>query len=155
MVERTLPRVTGREAEAGDMPLIAEALAAEGLPGPDRAGGTVFFVFREPGGGVIGFAGLLPTGAAALLRALVVLPPARARGEGSAIVAAMAETARQRGAEALYLMTEGAAPFFEKLGFARIARAAAPPDVAASPEFTTLCPASAVAMMRRLGPEAA
>jgi N-acetylglutamate synthase-like GNAT family acetyltransferase len=154
MAERSLPLVSGSAAEPRDMPLIAEALAAEGLPVADLPGDTAFFVFREPGGGLIGFAGLEQRGAAALLRSLVVLPPARARAQGSAIVAWMVEEARRRGIGALYLLTTGAAAFFEKLAFRRIGRAAVPAAVAAAPEFTTLCPADAVCMVRRLAPEA-
>jgi amino-acid N-acetyltransferase len=153
MAERVLPMVIGTEAEPRDMPLIAEALAAEGLPRADLPGRTLLFVFREPGGGTIGFAGLEPFGEAALLRSLVVLPPARARAQGSAIVAWMADEARRRGIGEIFLLTTTAAPFFEKLGFRRIARDAVPPSVAKSPEFTTLCPESAVAMARRLRAE--
>jgi N-acetylglutamate synthase-like GNAT family acetyltransferase len=155
MVERVLPMVIGAEAEPRDMPLIAEALAAEGLPRADLPGRTLLFVFREPGGGTIGFAGLEPFGDAALLRSLVVLPPARARSQGSAIVTWMAEEAQRRGIDAIFLLTTTAAPFFEKLGFRRIARDAVPPSLAASPEFTALCPENAVAMTRRLRSEPA
>jgi hypothetical protein len=74
----TFGELTGSPAEDRDMPLIAEALAAEGLPVDDLLGrGTSFFVFRERGHGMIGFAGLEQFGTMALLRSLVVLPPAR------------------------------------------------------------------------------
>jgi N-acetylglutamate synthase-like GNAT family acetyltransferase len=153
MAGQVLPMVIGSEAEPRDMPLIAAALAAEGLPSADLPGRVLLFVFREPGGGTIGFAGLEPFGAAALLRSLVVLPPARARAQGSAIVAWMAEEAQRRGIGEIFLLTTTAAPFFEKLGFHRITRDTVPSSIAASPEFTTLCPNDAVAMARRLRPE--
>ncbi|HWI28009.1 MAG TPA: arsenic resistance N-acetyltransferase ArsN2 [Stellaceae bacterium] len=152
MAERMLPRVIGSAAEPRDIPLIAQALAAEGLPLADLPGHSEFFVFREPAGGLIGFAALEPYGNAALLRSLVVLPPARARAQGSAIVAWMIEEAQRRGIDALYLLTTSAAPFFAKLGFQRIERAAVPAAIAAAPEFATLCPATAVAMVRHLSP---
>lgn len=150
MAEEGLPIVIGARAEPRDMPLIAEALTAEGLSSGDLPGATQLFVFRETTGGLIGIAGIEPFGAAGLLRSLVVLPPARARAHGSAIVAWMAAEARRRGIAELFLLTTGAAPFFEKLGFRRIARSAVPPDVAGSAEFTALAPANAVAMARRL-----
>jgi N-acetylglutamate synthase-like GNAT family acetyltransferase len=150
MAEKGLPIVIGARAEPRDMPLIAEALAAEGLPSTDLPGTTLLFVFRETTGGLIGFAGLEPFGAAGLLRSLVVLPPARARAQGSAIVAWMVAEARRRGIAELFLLTTSAAPFFEKLGFRRIDRHAVPPDVVGSAEFSRLCPADAVAMARRL-----
>jgi amino-acid N-acetyltransferase len=150
MTERPLPEVTGAAAEPRDLPLIAEALAAEGLPTADLPGAIEFFVFREPGGGMIGFAGLEAFGQAGLLRSLVVLPPARARAQGSAIVDWMAQEARRRGIAELYLLTTGAAGFFEKLGFRRIGRDAVPERVAASAEFAALCPASAQCLARRV-----
>ncbi len=150
MSERTLPFVAGAAAEPRDMLLIAEALAAEGLPTEDLPGSTLFFVFRESGGGVIGFAGLEGFGDVGLLRSLVVFPPARAQAHGSAIVTWMMAEAKKRGIAALYLLTTGAAGFFEKLGFRRIERSAVPEAVASSAEFARLCPASAVCMMRLL-----
>jgi amino-acid N-acetyltransferase len=150
MAQDALPIVIGARAEPRDMPLIAEALTAEGLPGGDLPGATLLFVFRETTGGLIGFAGLEPFGAAGLLRSLVVLPPARARAHGSAIVDWMVAEARRRGIAELFLLTTGAAPFFERLGFRRVERSAVPPAVAGSAEFTTLCPANAVAMVRQL-----
>ena len=150
MTERPLPFTAGTAAEPRDMPLIAEALAAEGLPSEDLPGDTLFFVFRESAGGVIGFAGLECFGGAGLLRSLVVFPPARAQAHGSAIVAWMMDEARRRGIGALYLLTMSAAAFFEKLGFRRIERGSVPEGVAASAEFARLCPASAVCLMRRL-----
>ncbi len=150
MTEHTLPLVTGAAAEPRDLPLIAEALAAEGLPVADLPGATLFFVFRESGGGIIGFAGLECFGDAGLLRSLVVFPPARAQAHGSAIVAWIVEEARRRGIGTLYLLTTSAAGFFAKLGFRQLERSAVPASVAASAEFTRLCPASAVCLMRPL-----
>ena len=51
---------------------------------------------------------------------------------------------------ALYLLTTTAVPFFERMGFAAIDRAEAPPAIAATREFATYCPESAVLMRRRL-----
>lgn len=151
MSQRTLPDLAGAAANEGEMLTIAEALRAEGLPTGDLADGdTAFFAFREPGGGLIGFAGLQQRGRAALLRSLVVLPPARARACGSAIVRWMEAEARRRGVDALYLLTTGAGGFFEKLGFRRLQRQAAPPAIAATAEFASLCPSSAVLMERKL-----
>lgn len=92
-----MPEITGAPAAAGDMPLIEEALTAEGLPTRDLCdGATNFFVFQEHGDGLVGFAGLQQVGAAALLRSLVVLPPARARACGLAIVRWMVSEAQRR-----------------------------------------------------------
>ena len=55
-----------------------------------------------------------------------------------------------RGARRAWLLTISAAPYFEKIGFARIPREAAPHDIAATSQFTTLCPASAVLLSRSI-----
>jgi len=54
------------------------------------------------------------------------------------------------GACEAWLLTETAEPFFARDGWARADRGDAPPAVAASVEFTSACPATAVAMRRRL-----
>ena len=48
----------------------------------------------------------------------------------------------------VYLLTIGAAAYFERHGFARVDRSAAPAAIRACPEFTSLCPQSAVLMAR-------
>jgi len=58
--------------------------------------------------------------------------------------------ARRLGAERLHLLTDTAAPFFRVNGYAEADRAAAPPAVAASREFTALCPASATFLVKAL-----
>ncbi|MGR8918854.1 MAG: hypothetical protein ACU85V_04495, partial [Gammaproteobacteria bacterium] len=46
------------------------------------------------------------------------------------------------------LLTETAAAFFEHLGYSRAPRAAAPATIAATAEFASLCPDTAVCMRR-------
>jgi amino-acid N-acetyltransferase len=59
------------------------------------------------------------------------------------LVATLEQKARNLGVRRLHLLTNTAAPFFRALGYADADRGAAPPAVAASREFTALCPASA------------
>jgi amino-acid N-acetyltransferase len=58
--------------------------------------------------------------------------------------------ARRQGITHVYLLTETAANFFPKFGFRQVDRSQVPPAVQTSIEFTTLCPASALAMELRL-----
>jgi hypothetical protein len=60
------------------------------------------------------------------------------------------DLARNCGVTDVYLLTTTAAEFFPRLGFARIARDAAPRVVQTSTEFQSACPASAAAMHVRL-----
>lgn len=129
---------------------LRAALAAEGLPTEDLSSAHNRFYVLEEGGRVLGYAGVERHGADALLRSLVVPAERRGAGIGRRLVEALMAEARRLGHREVYLLTLSAAGFFERLGFARIERAALPPALAASPQATRLCPASAVAMMRRL-----
>ena len=148
-----VPELSGSAVDETLMPLLAEALAAEGLPTEDLDGeARRFFAFRDRAGTLVGFAGMELLGANALLRSLIVLPPAREARHGTAIVGWIAAEAARRGVRTLFLLTTTAAPFFEKLGFRRIGRDEAPPAVAATAEFGRLCPSSAVFMARSVAP---
>ncbi len=59
----------------------------------------------------------------------------------------MLAAAANRGVQQVYLLTETAADFFPRFGFQPIARSAVDPAVQTSIEFTSACPASAVAMV--------
>ena len=58
--------------------------------------------------------------------------------------------AQSRGVQELCLLTTTAEHFFERLGYQRAEREAAPASIRGTSEFTTLCPASAVFMRKRL-----
>jgi amino-acid N-acetyltransferase len=78
-----------------------------------------------------------------LLRSITVLPPARGKGFGKALAAALERLAGNNGAKRLHLLTTTAAPFFERLGYVAVDRSTAPAEISGSAEFAGLCPASA------------
>lgn len=86
----------------------------------------------------------------ALMRSVVVNAQARGKGYGVAIVHALAERAKQSGVERLWLLTTDSAQFFERLGWRVAERSAAPPAIAASRQFSDLCPVSSALMVRSL-----
>lgn len=94
--------------------------------------------------------GGIGSGPDALLRSIVVPPPARGKGAGAAITEALAARAVDDGVERLWLLTTSAASFFEKLGWREAARSDAPVAIAGSRQFSGLCPASATLMVRAL-----
>jgi N-acetylglutamate synthase-like GNAT family acetyltransferase len=124
---------------------FAAALAAANLPTEDLLSEP----FRYFSLGDIAWGGI---GAErdALIRSIVVSGEARGRGHGAAIVAALAERARDDGVQRLWLLTTESAPFFERLGWSKAERSAAPPAISASRQFSDLCPASATLMVRAL-----
>ena len=62
------------------------------------------------------------------------------------LVEALLDEATESGIERLWLLTTTAEDFFAAIGFAPVAREAAPASIQATLEFRDLCPASATFM---------
>lgn len=124
-------------------------LAEAGLPTDDVTVERLALV-AEQGERMMGLIGLEPFGSLGLLRSLVVDTECRANGLGRQLVAALEELAHQRGIAELWLLTIDADAFFDRLGYVREARAAAPSVIAATEEFSNLCPGDAVLMRKTL-----
>lgn len=128
---------------------MAHFLAAAGLPVADlEEPGRAFY--RFDGDALVGFGGIEGEGPDRLLRSLVVLPDRRGIGVGRTMLDGLEGVAHASGAQRLHLLTTTAAPFFRKRGYADAARDAAPAAIAASAEFSRLCPASAAYLVKRL-----
>lgn len=137
---------------ARDRPRVLELLQQASLPIDDLQTGSApvdFLVMRELGQ-VVGAVGLQSADGAGLLRSLVVSPALHRQGRGAALVAAAERLAAGRGIDDLYLLTTSAPGFFAKLGFSDVDRAGVPATIAASEEFSHLCPDTAVCMVRTL-----
>jgi amino-acid N-acetyltransferase len=139
-----------RAAVPADLPairaLVADAgLPLAGLPACVLAGTAVVAV---EDGRLIGTAATERHGTAALLRSLAVDPGARGRGLGRALVDRALADASDAGAHEAWLLTETAEGWFAARGWQVVDRAAAPPAIAASVEFASACPTTAVAMCR-------
>lgn len=137
-------------AVAANRDELAAMLSAAGLPTtdleePDR----VFLRFANDS--LIGFAGIEGAGDDRLLRSVVVASANRGTGVGREIVAAIEREAASRSVRHLHLLTEGAASFFARAGYAATERAHAPPSIAATAQFSSLCPASAIYMTKTIG----
>ena len=144
--------VSVRAATVADLGAIRALLADAGLPldGVDEA--FRHGVVAVAGGTVVGAAAVEPYGTDGLLRSVVVAPSRRGTGLGRALVEAAESVARGLGIDDLYLLTETAIGWFPRLGYATLARTAAPAGIAASVEFTVSCRDTGVLMRRRLAP---
>jgi N-acetylglutamate synthase-like GNAT family acetyltransferase len=136
--------------ESADCTAFVQALTAEGLPTDDLAEPGRAFFRTERDGQVMGFGGYELHGADALLRSVVIPPALRGRGLGRDVAEGVLRHAAQAGARCAYLLTTSATPFFERLGFTRIDRAAAPESIRSTRQATSLCPSSAALMVRPL-----
>lgn len=135
-----------------DDPAIWALLEAAELATADLSPGLLErFLVARAAGVVVGAVGLEPFGRVGLLRSLVVHPSHRGLGLGGAMVAQLERRARVAGVEELYLLTTSAAAFFEARGYRPLDRSQVPSSVAASTEFRSLCPASAVCLCKHLG----
>ena len=140
-----------RPARPAELDVIAGLLRAADLPVEDLNVAMLdAFVVAVEGGACVGVVGLEIHGSSVLLRSLAVEPRYRSRGLGARLVAAIEAEARARGVAALYLLTTTAAAFFERAGYAAHDRAAVPPSIAATTEFSSLCPDTADCLWRDL-----
>ncbi|HEX8243382.1 MAG TPA: GNAT family N-acetyltransferase, partial [Longimicrobium sp.] len=98
-----------------------------------------------------GAAGMEVYGGAGLLRSVAVDAGWQGRGLGAALTRERLAWAAARGLEEVYLLTDTAAGYFPKLGFAPVDRGQVPEAVRGSLQFTAVCPASAAVMVLRLG----
>jgi amino-acid N-acetyltransferase len=139
-------------ARPDDLPSVLRLLEGHGLP-LDGAGdlGEAMVVARH-GGQVVGAAALELYADGALLRSVVVDASVQRQGIGGQLTAGALDLANDLSVPMVFLLTITAAEFFTRFGFERISREDVPPSVAASVEFQSACPASAV-VMRRVVPQ--
>lgn len=133
---------------------IEALVRASGLPADEpvvRAQFPEAYVVARRGGRVVGVAALETFAQVGLLRSVAVEPGERGRGTGIALVANRLVRAADQALASVYLLTTTAAPLFRRFGFADADRAAVPAALAASPEFSSLCPASASCLKLSLG----
>jgi len=145
------PRLLALPLKLGERGALLKALAKAKLPVDDvEAPGPLFWRFETADAIPVGFGGLEIHGDDALLRSVVILPPLRSRGVGSAIVVQLELEAALHGCRAVWLLTEGASGFFDRLGYARCDRSVVPPSIRETQQFASLCPAGAEVLVKRL-----
>ena len=145
-------------AHADDLDAVRSLLQAAGLPTDDVTPALLdaVVVARDAEGlaGCIA-AEPLPADGWALVRSLVVAPYARRRGLGGRLLQAAHDHAQADGRPHLALLTTTTAPFFVAHGYAPADRAGLPEGVRRHAQFASLCPSSAVCLVRHLAaPEA-
>jgi amino-acid N-acetyltransferase len=142
-----------RPATGTDRPSIVALLEEVTLPTQDlwMADHTLFLV-AERDGKIVGCAGAELSENVALLRSLAVRDHWRRTGIGGRLIATLEAACRTSGTCQAYLLTQTAEVFFSRRGYSRTDRATAPPAIAASTEFSSVCPASAAFMSKTLWP---
>lgn len=138
-------------AESLSLDSDVEALLTEAqLPVADLAGSRSLTLFGiRDGGRLLGVVGVEVYGSVGLLRSLAVEPTHRHSGLGVSLVSNAEAWAAEQEVEALYLLTTTAAQFFARRGYEAVSRSEAPAAIAATAQFSNLCPASS-AFMRKV-----
>ena len=133
-----------------DLAAVTALLDANGLPSADIARHLHACLVAREGGTIVGLVGLEVYGERALLRSLCVAAPQRNRGIAAALCDHIETLAHSLGVRELYLLTMGAEGYFARRDYTTVARQAVPPEIAATEQFRSLCPSSALCMHRRL-----
>ncbi|EOG3619028.1 GNAT family N-acetyltransferase [Pseudomonas fulva] len=130
---------------------LAAHLTAAGLPIQDLLQpGRMFYSFHR-GETELGYGGIEGSGRTRLIRSLVVVPAQRKSGIGNLLLRALERIAEADGAQSLHLLTTTAPDFFAARGYEQRDRSQAPKAISSSEEFNSLCPTSAVYMVKELG----
>ena len=124
-------------------------LEQHNLPTSDIDDDKLLYLLMD-GEHFIGTAGLEIFNNCALLRSVSVITAQQGRGYGKIINDAIEKYAKQAGIECMYLLTTTAKDFFERQGYCVIDRNTVPEAVKQTAEFSSLCPAAAVVMMKRI-----
>jgi len=140
-----------RPCRRDDYPALVSFLASRQLPEAGLSAYRDTTILAHDKDRLIGSVAVEPYGGAGLLRSLAVAADYEAQGLGTTLLEAAIDVARQHGLSHLYLLTETAAAYFARRGFRAITRDRIPDGVRSSVEFTTACPATALAMMQSLG----
>ena len=134
-----------------DLIPVLRLLAQSGLPDAGFANHLATALVARKDQRVIGSVALELYAQSALLRSLAVSDSFQRQGLGQQLIQAALALARSHHVEQVYLLTETAEVFFSRFGFQPVDRAIVDPAVQQSVEFTSACPASAVAMMLKIG----
>ena len=145
-----MSRISFSGLPPGHHDVLKRALEAAQLPTDDLAEPDRLFFQIADEAGPIGFIGLEGEGPDRLLRSLVVLPGRKRKGYGGLLVAHAETHARQHGVARLHLLTTSVADFFGNRGDYPAERDTAPAAIAQSAQFRTLCPGSAVYLVKEL-----
>jgi len=153
-LESNTSQILIREARKDDLKAIKSLLDNSSLPFVDIEKHLLNFLVLEAEGKIIGTIGAEFYGETALLRSLAVDKGYQNKGYGQNLYNALISKIKKMNVNNIYLLTETAEGFFNKLGFQKTARGSAPPSIRQTNEFSTLCPEGAVCMVKKLSEKA-
>jgi amino-acid N-acetyltransferase len=123
----------------------SELVSASGLPIAGLEDAELWCV-KEDGGRILGVAGLETWGRQGLLRSVAVRQDHQKARVGTTLVRQVIAEARKKKLHEVYLITETAPLFFERLGFIAVDRSRVTGNVLNSVEFKEACSETAPVM---------
>lgn len=143
-----------RSARQDDLPGIRHLLADCQLP----ADGVEDWIDKgycvvEEQIGIIGIAGVEPYPPCGLLRSVAVSPGRRGNSIGETLIKDRLAWARAMGLSQVYLITVDADLYFKRFGFKAVHRENVPAEIRRSAEFSSICPETAIVMVKSLTDE--
>lgn len=140
------PVTTEKELETLKSFLVSNQLPAHDL----TLTNNLLLAYYNTHESLVGSGGLEFYNNLALLRSLAVSPELRGQQLGKQIVADLLNAARENKILEVYLLTQTASFFFQKLGFKPVSREQVPEAIQKSSEFATVCPTSAEVLVLKL-----
>jgi len=136
-------------AREEDVEAIVALLNANNLPVKDLGTGQRIFLVAQSEGKVVGCVAVEMYENDGLLRSLAVENSFRGKGIGQKLVSQAETWSYENGIKNLYLLTTTAADFFLKIGWGNTERTLVPENIAASSEFSCVCPSTAICMIKK------
>ena len=128
---------------------IASLLESNGLPTEDLAASQDVLLFAcTADNSLYGTVGLELYGSIGLVRSLAVAPARRSEGTGATLLSYAERFAAGRGVSDLFLLTTTAEQYFASRGYTLADRASAPAAIKNTKQFSGLCSATAVFMVK-------
>jgi len=144
--------MTIKKANEADLSAIIALLQANNLPVDDIKLGEQQFLIAQNDEQIVGCIGIEPFGKDAILRSLAVDEAWRNQKIANRLYLQLLDDCLENGITRLFLLTNTAQGYFERLGWTIANRNEVPPAVGASAEFAHLCPSTAVCMEMSLLP---
>lgn len=148
--QEALTELEIRTAKPADFEAVVELLKSAGLPTEDLNPALPNFLLAFADDKLVGSAGVEVNGSYGLLRSVAVDVAFRNYKIARRLVNDLTKQVRLQGVKVLYLITTTADGYFEKQGYERVSREDVPVEIAQSPQFSSVCPSSAVVMKKAI-----
>lgn len=137
-----------------DLTPIQNLLQDSDLPYEDVSDHLSHFIVAKKDNQLIGIIGLEVYERVGLVRSLAVADYYRGNGIAKRLYDRILAHAHMLGIDELYLLTTTAEGFFAKMGFVKVERNNLPEVIQATKEFQSLCPVTAVCMVKEIKEDA-